>query len=240
MAQEALAEQIKKEALIIEESRPKLKTTHEGNELIFLHPAYNPNTYANVAEAISQDNLLMPTMAETASLIFAAFDSNDKYSNEIKKIIKDEWLWAYTGTLYVPNKGAYVHDNPEIRDGMPFMEESELVKKLGDKDPNVRFAKFGYETGQMTPLKLAKNDYVIALAGEEGAEKLAEVADMYKRKPYLWSFESVDKPITSVSAVDSIWSVDQGLFVVGDNQGYNGGGRAFGVFNKTGKASAKK
>ena len=112
---------------------------------------------------------------------------------------------VFTGTLYVPDKGAYVQDNPQIKDGMPFMVESELVKKLEDNDPTVRHAPFGFKTRAMTPIQLARNPYVIALAGEEGAEKLAQVANKHKKKSYLWSFNSVDSPIIRVSAFGSSW-----------------------------------
>ena len=153
-----------------------------GSDLTFIHPSYGPDTYANVKEAIEQDNLRTPTMAETVSLVHAAFNSENPYSQEIRDLMKNGWLWAFTGTLYTPN-GAYVQDSPKTRNGMPFMEESELIQKL--EDPSVRFVPFGYPIEEMSSSELAENPYVIALAGEEGAEKLAEVADKHKRQPYL-------------------------------------------------------
>ena len=142
--------------------------------------------------------------------------------------MKDGRLWAFTGSLYFP-KGAYVQNNPETRDGMPFMEESDLIKRLEANDTSVRFVPFGYETREMTSLKLAKNPYVIALAGEEGAEKLAEVADKHKKHmPCLSSFDSVDKPLTRVSVLSSVWNFGRRLFV-GDYRGNVSGGYAFGV-----------
>ena len=199
-----------------------------------MHPAYGPGTYADVKSAIEQDKLKGPTMAETVSLVYSAFDSStNRYSTEIKEIMAKELLWAFTGTLYVPNKGAYIQDDPEIKNGMPFMEESGLIKKLEARDSSVRFVRFGYQVGEMSPLQLAKNPYVIAFAGEEGAEKLAEVSDKYKYKSFLWSFESVDEITTRVSALDFDFgrrlSVDSGLH--GDYRN----GRAFGVFEKTQK-----
>lgn len=224
-------------SLRVEEGRTKLITTHNEKDLTFLHPAYGPNNYANVGEEIERDGLATPTMAETASLVHGAFNSDDKYSKKIKDIMRKERLWAFTGNLYILNKGVYVKDNPEIRDGMPFMEESELVKRLELDDPSVRFVKFGYEIGEMTPLKLGRNKYVIALAGEEGAEKLAEVANKHKYKPYLWSFKSVDQPLTRVSTLDSDWGLDDGrLGVDGNCFGDDRYGYAFGV-QKTDEAS---
>ena len=112
-------------------------------------------------------------------------------------------LWAFTGTLYVPKEGAFIQDDPEIRDGMLFMDKDGLEQKLNAKDPSVRHVPFGYKVGEMSPLELAKNPYAIGLAGEEGAEQLARIADKYSSRPYLWSFESVGGNETRVSALNS-------------------------------------
>ena len=226
------------QGLKVEEQRTKLSAPYNGGELTFLHPPYGSNTYANVGLAIEQDNLKRPTMAETASLVHAAFNSDNKYSTEIGDIIRQAWLWAFTGTLYVPNEGAFIQDDPEIRDGMPFMDRGSLEQRINAKDPSVRHVPFGYKVGEMSPLELAKNPYVIGLAGEEGAEQLARVADKYSDKPYLWSFESVDGNVIRVSALNS-GDLDRRLSVGGDLHGDDWVGRAFGVFEKTGGAKSR-
>ena len=215
--------------LVIREGRTELDTTFNGKTLTFVASSYGPNTYLGVKEAIEQDGYKTPTMAENASLVHTAFNSDDKYSNGIKGIMKDRWLWSFTGNLYLPNKGVYIQDNPEIRDGRVIMDESDLVKKLESKDPSVRFVPFGFETESMSPMQLAKNAYVIGLAGEEGADKLAEVADEFKQKPYLWSFKSVNEPTTRVSALDSDWGLGHWLDVNGSDGGVSWDGHAFGV-----------
>ena len=215
----------------------KLTASHNGRDLTFMHPNYGPNTYANVKADIEKDNLRPAIMAETASLVHTAFNSIDKYSVEIKDLMRDRYLWIFTGILYVPNKGAYLQDAPKTRNGMLFMDESDLIKRLESGDSSVRHVPFGYKTESMSPLELGKNPYVIALAGEEGAEKLAQMADKHKRKPYLWSFESVSEPLTRVSALCSDWGLDDWLDVSGYYLGGNGDGCAFGVQDKTGEAS---
>ncbi len=196
-----------------------------GTNLIFIHQAYGPNTYAKVKEAIEQDNLKPATMAETASLAHAAFNSDDNHSKEIRKIMKERGLWAFTGTLYTPKLG-YVQDNPETREGMPYMDESDLVKKLEAGDSSVRTFNYCFKTGEMSPGELAKNEYVQALAGDEGAEKLAELAGRHESQPYLWGFKSVSKPETRVSALFSNWNFGTWLYVYGD--GYGRGNNRYG------------
>jgi len=200
-----------------------------GTNLTFAHPGYGPNTYANVKEAIEQAGLKPATMAETASLVHAAFNSDNEYSKEISGIVRSEWpLWAFTGILYTPRLG-YVQDNPGTRDGMPYMDESDLIKKLKANDPSVRTFNYGYKTGEMSPKKLAENEFVQALAGEEGAEKLAKVARKYKAQPCLRSFESVNQPETRVSALGTNWDFGGTLYVDGDLRGYDKVGSALGV-----------
>ena len=226
----------KNQNLRIKEGRTELTTTHQGQDLTFVHPSYGPDTYANVGSQIEQAGLIRPTMSQITSLAHTSCNSNDKYSKEIQKIMKDNWLWGFTGTLYVPNKGAYIQEDPQIRNGMPFMDESDLVRKLEANDPNVRFVPFGFKTEEMTPIQLANNDYVKALVGEEGAEKLAEISDKHRYKPYLYSFESVDEPLTRVSALLSNWNLDDRLYVLGNYHGFNWYGYSFGV-SRTGEAS---
>ena len=223
---------IKNQSLRVKEGRTELTVEHNKEDLTFIHPYFGPNTYANVQELIEKAELNKPTMAETASLVYSAFNSDDKYSLEIQKLLKEKWLWAFTGILYVPSKGAYIQDIPEIKKGRPYMNESDLVKKLEASDPNVRFVPFGFKTEKMSPQELAKNQFVIALAGEEGAEKLAKVADNFKDQPYLGSFKSVDETITRVSALYSDWDSGRRLDVDGDFHGDGWYGYAFGYTPK--------
>jgi len=219
----------------IRKGKTEIDVLHKDTNLTFIHPAYGPNKYSNLKELIEKDGLNSPTMSETASLVYQAF-INDKEGkepefNDIKKIIKDMWLWGFTGILYTP-KLIYIQDNPETRSGTPFMDESELVKKLGENDSNVKTLQYGFKLESMTSLELAKNPFVIALAGEEGADKLAQVADTFKIKPYLWSFKSVDKNLTRVSALGSYWDLGRRLVVDGDYLGGSRGGYALGVRHK--------
>ncbi len=145
--------------------------------------------------------------------------------------MKDKWLWGFTGILYTP-KTIYILDNPETRNGMPFMEESELVKKLEKNDLSVRQVEYGFGTESMSALDLAKNKFVIALAGEEGADKLAQTADTFKIKPYLFGLKQVNENKTRVSALYSISYLVQRLNVDGNNHGNLRSGCAFGVRRK--------
>jgi len=223
----------------IRRGRPEINVPNSGGFITFLYDKYGPDTYANVQNSIEQEGLEAPTIAQTTSLLHQMYYSelkDTKEAKDVRELMKRNWLWGFTGTLYIPNKGSYVQDHPEVRDGMPFMDESELIRKLGANDPSVRFVPFGFKTGEMCPLELSKNPYVIALAGQEGANQLADITNTFKSKPYLWSFDSIDQLTTRVSALSSSWDV-LSLDVYGDVLGFGRVGCAFGVLKNTGEAS---
>jgi len=219
----------------IEKGYTKLTVPHKDKEITFAYPAFK-GTYTNVAEAIKKEGLILSTSGQTASLVYDASQNKEgKYESEIIKILKDNWLWEFTGNLYLPksddevNNGVILEDNPMIQNGKLIMDKNSLVKRLQENDPSVRFVPFGYKTGEQSSRNLEKNLYIIARYGEEGAQKIAEVADSYKSNPRLWSFDSVDSEKISLSALFGDWYVGRGLNVgVGD---WNGGssGHSFGV-----------
>ena len=220
----------KTEQYQIRKGRTEIDVPHKDSDLTFVYEKHGPGTYANVASSIGKAGLSQPTMAETASFLHPVFTAKEEQPefNEIKQLMRSNWLWAFTGSLYTP-KGVYVQDNPAIKDGMPYMNESELVKKLEANDPSVRFVPNGFNIGEMSTIELAKNAYVKALAGDEGADKLAEIADKHKNKPYLWALKDVGKQETRVSALNSYWDVGHWLVVCGYIHGYYRYSCAFGV-----------
>src|SRR3989344_5766104 len=138
------------------------KIPHEKGELSFQHPAFK-GTYGNVAKAIDKVGLKRPNSFETASLVYDAFQNKDgKYESEIISILKDNWLWEFTGNLYLPksneeiNNGVILESDPKIENGKLIMDKSSLIKRLKENDSNVKFVPFGYKTGTQSSLELLK------------------------------------------------------------------------------------
>ncbi len=172
---------------------------HEEGTRSFQYPAFRGG-YGKVAEQIDKDGLQRPTSPETASLVYDAFQNpKGEYESKIIKILKDRWLWEFTGNLYLPksneeiNNGVILETNPKITNGRLNMNRKSLIERLQDNDSLVKFVPFGYKIGEQTNSELRKNPYMIARYGEEGAEKIAEVAGKYKKNPFLGNFEFVDE-----------------------------------------------
>ena len=204
----------------------ELTVKHLGEDLTFVYPPTSLGNYANTQRVIEEEGFLPPTMAQTASLVHAAFSSEDRYSEEIKKLLKNRYLWAYTGTLTVPNKGLYIQDHPPIVNGMPNISSDDLERRV--EEGELRFVPFGFKTGEMSPSDLAENPYVQALAGQEGAKKLVKVAGEYLKNPRLWALTDTNTTQTRVSVLGSGWDVDR-LDVGGDDRGYGRLGCSFWV-----------
>ena len=224
--------QTQSKGLQVREGRIELTAPYLDSERTFIYPPVR-GIYTKCAEQLSEQGLYQPTFSEIVSLAHGAWQNSDeKYSKEIIKIMKDSWIRGFTGILY-NKEGAYIQDKPQIVDGRVSMSENDLVRKLESKDSSVRFVPFGYKTGEQSSRALAKNPFVIALcgsedAGKEQAEKLAEVADKYRTSPWLFSYDSTNEPIVRVSALDSYWG-GYGLDVYGGNHGDDRDDYAFGV-----------
>lgn len=208
---------------------------HKGELINFEYPVVS-GTYDAVARAIDKKELNRPTSAQTASLVYDAFQNKDgKYESEIIQILKDAWFWEFTGNLYLPkskdeyNNGVIIEDNPTISGGKLVMNKNDLVKRLNDGDSNVRFVPFGFKVEDQTIKELEKNPYIIARYGEEGAEKIAKIASEYKGSPYLWSFDSVNEETTKMSQLGLYRGSGDGLLVDGGGWDSNSDGHAFGV-----------
>ncbi|MBI2044577.1 hypothetical protein HYT23_00810 [Candidatus Pacearchaeota archaeon] len=220
------------QGLNIREGRTYLDVNSKQGTLSFVAPAFGPGTYANVGTQINEAGLIQPTMVQTAELVHGAWQNpKEKYSADVIQKLRSNWLLGFNGLLYVPNEGIYIQDRPEVRNGGVFMDHGDIIKKLGAKDPGVRFVPFGtFKIESQSSFELAKNLFIQALAGEEGADKLAQVADKYNFKPYVWALgrENVSQLTARVASLFS-WDINGRLDVVGDYRDDTSYGYGFGV-----------
>mgnify|MGYP001620150855 CR=1 FL=1 len=219
----------------VQEGKTYLTVPHEGKELTFQHPAFR-GTYGNVAKAVDNEALGRPISSETASLVYDAFQNpKGDYESRIIDILKNNLFWEFTGNLYLPksneevSNGVILENNPQIANGRLNMNRQSLIKRLQESDLLVKFVPFGYKTGERSLIELQKNPYIVARYGEEGAQKISEVASKYKKSPVLFSFESVDEEKTRMSALSRNWYLGFRLYVYGINWFVVRDGHAFGV-----------
>ena len=213
--------------VITEQGRTYLEVPHLEGRIYFDSIARGPNTYFHVASQLPELDLEQPTMAQNASLVDAAWQNpKEQYSKEIINTLRQSYLRCFNGILYSQKKeGAFIRDRPLIENEEIVMNASELESILSSReedgvvyseDGSVRFVPFGYKIGEQKASELEKNPFVIALAGKEGAQKLARVSENYKFRPYVSSFDEVDKDEVRVSSLYSDRGWDDGrLYVLG-------------------------
>lgn len=212
----------------------KLVPYKEGG-ILFRHPAFKGG-YQDAAEEIDKRKLKRPSPSEVAALVHEAFQHPGETCNsEVLNAMRYHWIWEYAGNLYLPksNSGKEIHNgviieiNPKIKNGWIVMDKNSLIERLHKNDPLVKFVPFGYPIYSQSPKKLAKNSYIIARYGEEGAEKISEISSKYEHFPEVLSFESTTEERTRVSALGEI-GVGRGLAIYGE-MGVLPGGRTFGI-----------
>ena len=136
-----------------------------------------------MANQILKDHLKTPTFRDVVDIAYDSIDSKGECADKIKRILLMSGatsFYGFTGVLNSQERVVYIQDHPDVIDNKIVMEESDLVKRLEVKDRSVRFVPFGFKIGEMTSRQLAQNEFVRALAEEEGAEKLAEIANRYR------------------------------------------------------------
>lgn len=222
--------------------RTELWVPHNGHEIAFVYPSAGPDTYRNVGKSILNQGQRIPTGDETASLLYATycipeFKDEHEFWN-VKDIMRNRWLWVFNTNLWTA-KGVYVLQDTKAERSPLVANQLEKKLKAGKEiggvrfsiDGKVRFApKETYQSGEQTPQTLAKDGFIIASFGKEGAEKLKEISLKIRVKPYVWCFKT-NRPVQGVSAFGS--GVDRGLCFGGEDfveeLGGEWGSQAFGV-----------
>ena len=212
----------------IERGYIELTVPYKDSELTFIYPAKGQNTYTEVGNEIEQNGLIRSTSEKTIHLVHSAYFDEGIYKDEpefknIKEIIKNRWFWEFTRNLWT-SEGVYVYDNG---DGKP-KDKDYLEAKLSASDKRVKFVPKGFKLGEQTSKELEENPYIIARYGDEGAEKLAEVAGQFRNNPpYIYSLTDVRNSEQRVSALGC--NSGGGLGVGGGGFDDCGGGYALGV-----------
>ena len=142
-----------------------LEVPHLEGRIYFNPIIKGPDTHIQVAQFLNETNLQQPTMAQNASLVYAAWQNpKEEYPNQVIVNLKRYQLCGFNGIFYSKNKkGAFIQDRPNIVDGRVVMNASELEGTLSSKaedgvfyskDGNVRFVPFGYKTGEQSAKQL--------------------------------------------------------------------------------------
>jgi hypothetical protein len=183
--------------------RVEIEVPHLDASRTFVHPSFNEGSYSDLNIDVEQKHLCLPSMGEMASLLDRAFDRKDlNYDSPELKGVRDRvrrrGVSTSTVTLWTTERG-YVEDNPELKYDsrinkyVPKMVPEDLKSRFEKDDPSVRLISYFPTYKKFTDVMggpISRNQYVVALAGREGAEKLERVSKSHNAKgvSYHWIF----------------------------------------------------
>ena len=218
----------------IERGQTNLIVPTSNREISYVHPSFGPNTYTEVGKQILEAGYKVPTGDLTVPLVHTAY-LDDSVKNEpefenVREIMKNRWLWVFNRNIWIPEGVYVIPDENALGRNAPFSIE-ELEDKLSgadtefgvrfSQDRKTRFApKESYGLGVHTPDNLARDGFVVANYGVEGASQLAEVSRFFRNNPKTYGVEVAEgqNPEQRVASLDSYWDLDVGgLYVYGDN-----------------------
>lgn len=196
----------------------ELWVPHNSGEIAFVSSLVGPATYRNAGKLILRNGQKVPTGDYTASLLHSAY-CNDSVANEpefknVRRTMENGWLCVFNRDLWTSN-GVYVlQDKEAIGISQPLnINDLEKMLKGGKEIGGIRFSQDGrarfapkgsYIFGENTPEAFAKDGFIVASCGKEGAEKLGEVSAKFKTKPRIYGVEVQEgqTPEQRVSSID--------------------------------------
>ncbi len=186
---------------------------HQRKILTAVYPFYGPANSRTLQNLIRKDGYVESTAPELTSFFHEYFDGSEPQAQEVNQIMGDRYFGGFTGILYVPEKDAFgkglAHfiDYPEF-DEKSVVDRDNLLRRLDESHAQIPFEHF--KDGPVNWRKVAKHPYFVAWAGgEEGAEKLAELASKHPNKEaYILvpGISNLREPIARVAALNSYWN----------------------------------
>jgi len=169
----------------------KLWVPHNGGEIAFNVSSNNLRGYNSKAIEILERGEFVPTGDYTASLIYAIYNNDNPEFERIREIVRNDNLWIFNKNIWTP-QGVYVLQNENAEGTVCVSTDINSLEGMlrgGEETNGVRFSpdkklrfapKGSYVFGVQIPKKLARDGFIIASFGLEGAENFAQVASRLK------------------------------------------------------------
>ena len=156
---------------------------HQGKKLTASHPFFGPANSKELQAEIKREKYTEPTFPELTSFIYHYFNGKGPQAEEINEIMNTKYFVGFTGVLYLPRKKEVCFIDHPAFDRGSVVDLDNLETRLRLNEARARVSLDNIETGSVPWNKVAKNPFFIAVSGgEEGAEKLAELASKHSEK----------------------------------------------------------
>ena len=156
---------------------------HQGKELTAAFPFFGPANSKTLKNTIKQEGFREPTFPELTSFVHNYFDGTGESSEKISEIMKTKYFVGFTGVLYMPDRNEILFIDYPAFDRGSVVDVNDLTMRLKMNQVRAMVSLDDVETGSVPWNKIAKNPLFQAVGGgEEGAEKLAELASRHSDK----------------------------------------------------------
>lgn len=205
---------------------------HQGKTLTAIYPFFGPANSKTLVAEIEREKYVEPTFPELTSFVHHYFNGKGPASEEVHEVMTTKYFVGFTGILYVPHKNE-IHfiDRPEFDRGS-VVDIDDLVTRRRMNETRTKVSLDNIETGSIAWDKIAGNPLFIALSGgEEGAEKLAEIASAHTDKKGHIFVPEISNFTSPQARIPLLYSYQKGrsLTVSLNGSGYSTNSYTFGL-----------
>lgn len=197
---------------------------HQGDSLSAIYPFYGPANSKTLQTLIKYEKYREPEFPELVSFIHRYFSGEGSQAEEINEIMRTKYFVGYTGVLYLPQKKeVYFIDRPAFDRGS-IVDVENLVTRQRLNEARARISLDNIESGSVPWNEMVKNPLFIAVAGgEEGAEKLSEIASKHPNKNGYIFLPKISNFTSPQARIPLLYSYDKGrsLTVSLNGSGYS-------------------
>ncbi len=191
--------------------KTEMEFSHQGEKITAIYPFFGPADSKTLLSIIKLEKYSAPAFPELTSFVHHYFSGEGKHSEEITEIMNTKYFVGFTGILYLPQeKEVYFMDHPKF-DMASVVDTDNLISRIRLNDFRTRVSLDGIETGTLPWNKIAKNPFFIAVSGgEEGAEKLAELASKHQTKNGHIFVPKISNFMSPQARIPLLYSYDRG------------------------------
>jgi hypothetical protein len=151
---------------------------HQGRSLTAIHPFFGPANSKTLLEELGREKYSEPTLPELASFIHHYYHGFAE-AGEVNEIMRTKYFVGYTGIIYLPQEKEICFIDYPAFDRGSVVDIDDLITRMRFREIRAKVSLENIESGSLPWNKIAGNPLFIALCGEEGAEKIAEIASRH-------------------------------------------------------------
>ncbi len=204
---------------------------HKGKIMAAGYPFFGPANSKTLQAQIKQEEYLEPTFSELVSFIHRYFGEEGTKAAKIKEIMNTKYFVGFTGILYLPKKNeVYFKDRPVFASGS-IVDVDNLESRLKLNEAHAKVSLDNLKTGTLPWDQIPGHPLFIAIAGEEGAEKLAELASKHRDKNGYIFLPDISNFTSPQARIPLLYSYQEGrsLTVSLNGAGYSTNSYSFGL-----------